>query len=78
MIETETERRTPSRNFAARCDEVFDTPGTFARLEERLHDLPYPASFRPFAGYEPRVVLSERSLLLSDLPLRQVRCSHGC
>ena len=48
----ETERRTPSRDFAARCDEVFDTPGTFTRLEERLHDLPYPASFRPFAGYE--------------------------
>ena len=46
------ERRTPSRDFAARCDEVFDTPGTFTRLEERLHDLPYPASFRPFAGYE--------------------------
>jgi hypothetical protein len=48
----ETERRTPSRDFAARCDEVFDTPGTFTRLEERLHDLPHPASFRPFAGYE--------------------------
>jgi transcriptional regulator with XRE-family HTH domain len=48
----ETERRTPSRDFAARCDEVFDTPGTFSRLEERLRDLPYPASFRPFAGYE--------------------------
>ena len=48
----ETERRTPSRDFAARCDEVFDTPGTFSRLEERLRDLPFPASFRPFAGYE--------------------------
>jgi len=48
----ETERRTPSRDFAARCDEVFDTPGTFSRLEERLRDMPYPASFRPFAVYE--------------------------
>jgi len=48
----ETERRTPSRDFAARCDEVFDTPGTFSRLEERLRDLPYPASFRPFAVHE--------------------------
>src|SRR5580692_10193782 len=26
----------PSRDFAARCDEVFRTPGTFARLEKRL------------------------------------------
>ena len=51
MIETERRERL-SRDFAARCDEVFDTPGTFTRLEERLHDLPYPASFRPFAGYE--------------------------
>jgi Domain of unknown function (DUF5753) len=31
---------------------VFDTPGTFRRLEERLRDLPYPASFRPFAVHE--------------------------
>jgi hypothetical protein len=27
-------------------------PGTFARLEGRLRDLPFPASFRPFAAYE--------------------------
>ena len=31
---------------------MFDAPGTFSRLEERLRDLPFPASFRPFAGYE--------------------------
>jgi hypothetical protein len=33
-------------------DKAFGTPGTFTRLEGRLRDLPFPASFRPFAAYE--------------------------
>jgi transcriptional regulator with XRE-family HTH domain len=44
--------RTPTRELAVHLDKAFGTPGTFARLEARLRDLPFPASFRPFAAYE--------------------------
>jgi len=44
--------RAPTRDLAAHLDKVFGTPGTFTRLEARLRDLPFPASFRPFAAYE--------------------------
>jgi transcriptional regulator with XRE-family HTH domain len=44
--------RVPTRDLAVHLDKVFATPGTFARLEARLRDLPFPASFRPFAAYE--------------------------
>jgi len=44
--------RVPTRDLAGHLDKAFDTPGTFTRLEGRLRDLPFPASFRPFAAYE--------------------------
>jgi transcriptional regulator with XRE-family HTH domain len=44
--------RVPQADFAIRCDATFGTPGTFARLQQRLRALPFPASFRPFAAYE--------------------------
>ena len=44
--------RVPTRDLAVHLDKAFGTPGTFARLEARLRDLPFPASFRPFAAYE--------------------------
>ncbi|MGH3174902.1 MAG: helix-turn-helix domain-containing protein, partial [Streptosporangiaceae bacterium] len=44
--------RAPTKDFALHLDNAFGTPGTFARLEARLRDLPFPASFRPFAAYE--------------------------
>ena len=44
--------RAPAKDFALHLDNAFGTPGTFARLEARLRDLPFPASFRPFAAYE--------------------------
>lgn len=44
--------RVPTRDLATHLDKAFSTPGTFARLEARLRDLPFPASFRPFAAYE--------------------------
>ena len=44
--------RVPARDLAAHLDKAFGTPGTFTRLEGRLRDLPFPASFRPFAAYE--------------------------
>lgn len=48
----ESLRRVPQADFASRCDEAFGTPGTFARLQKRLRNLPFAASFRPFAAYE--------------------------
>jgi transcriptional regulator with XRE-family HTH domain len=44
--------RVPTRDLALHLDKAFGAPGTFARLEARLRDLPFPASFRPFAAYE--------------------------
>lgn len=48
----ESARRVPQADFAARCDDAFGTPGTFARIQQRLRNLPFPESFRPFAMYE--------------------------
>ena len=48
----ETARRSPSRKLAELLDTVFSLPGTFARLEKRLRDAPFPASFRPFVPHE--------------------------
>jgi transcriptional regulator with XRE-family HTH domain len=48
----EAGHRAPSRDFALRLDEAFSLPGTFARLYERLRDVPFPQAFRPFTGYE--------------------------
>jgi DNA-binding XRE family transcriptional regulator len=48
----ETGRPSPSRKLAELLDVVFSLPGTFARLEKRLRDVPFPASFRPFVPHE--------------------------
>ncbi len=48
----ESMRRVPQPDFARRCDEVLGSPGTFARMQERLRTLPFPASFRPFVEHE--------------------------
>jgi transcriptional regulator with XRE-family HTH domain len=52
----ETRQRTPTRKLALLCDEVFGTPGTFARHEKRLRDVPFSSGFRPFEPYEARAV----------------------
>jgi transcriptional regulator with XRE-family HTH domain len=62
----ESGHRSPSRDFAARCDEAFGTPGTFARLERRLRDVPFSSGFRPFQPYESQAAtlrLFEHSLV---------------
>jgi transcriptional regulator with XRE-family HTH domain len=48
----ETERRVPSLDFARRCDEVFGTTGTFARLQDHARTTPLPSWFRPWAEIE--------------------------
>jgi transcriptional regulator with XRE-family HTH domain len=48
----ESGHRTPSPDLAARADEFFGFPGIFAMMEERLRDLPFPVSYRPFVPHE--------------------------
>jgi transcriptional regulator with XRE-family HTH domain len=48
----ETGRRSPSKRLGELLDAVFSLPGTFSRLEKRLRDVPFPASFRPFVPHE--------------------------
>jgi transcriptional regulator with XRE-family HTH domain len=53
----EGQERVPQKEFAAKCDEVFETPGTFKRLEEKLHGVPFTSGIRPFAPYESTAVV---------------------
>ena len=48
----ESGHRVPKHDFAMRADEYFGYPGIFATMEERLQDLPFPESYRPFVPYE--------------------------
>ena len=43
-----------SRNRSSRrlFDEFFGYPKFFEMMEEKLRDLPFPASYRPFVPYE--------------------------
>jgi transcriptional regulator with XRE-family HTH domain len=62
----ESRRRAPSPDFAARCDEAFETAGTFARLQQHGRSTPLPSWFRSYAETEAtatRLCLSEHSLV---------------
>jgi transcriptional regulator with XRE-family HTH domain len=46
--------KVPSTDFAKRCDEVFELPGTFARLLEIAKITIYPDYFAPVLPYEEK------------------------
>jgi transcriptional regulator with XRE-family HTH domain len=48
----ETMDKPPTSDFAAACDRVFDTPGTFGELQELVAREAYPAFFAPVVGFE--------------------------
>ncbi len=48
----ETARRSPSRDFAVRCDEALQTGGALARLWPLVSQEALPRWFRPFAEVE--------------------------
>ncbi len=48
----ETCKRTPTLDFARRCDEVLETPGTFIRLQELIAREAYPSWFAPVISFE--------------------------
>jgi transcriptional regulator with XRE-family HTH domain len=65
----ESGHRTPSPDLAARADEFFGFPGIFAMMEERLRDLPFPVSYRPFVPHEKaaRVLRISEPVLVTGL-----------
>jgi transcriptional regulator with XRE-family HTH domain len=48
----ETLAKTPTLDFAQRCDEATGAPGTFARLQKLISREAYPAWFAPVVGFE--------------------------
>lgn len=54
VSQIEGERKQPSADFAAKCDEVFDTPATFADLQELVAREAWPSYFAPVVDSETR------------------------
>jgi transcriptional regulator with XRE-family HTH domain len=52
VSDVERGERAPSEDFAQRCDEAFELPGTFVRLYEDLRHNAYPPFFAPVLPYE--------------------------
>jgi transcriptional regulator with XRE-family HTH domain len=52
----ETCKRSPTLDFARRCDEAIRTPGTFVRLHELTAREAYPAWFAPVISFEREAV----------------------
>jgi transcriptional regulator with XRE-family HTH domain len=52
----ETMDKGPTADFAARCDEIFHTPGTFATLQELVAREAYPAFFAPVVPFEREAI----------------------
>jgi transcriptional regulator with XRE-family HTH domain len=54
VSQVEQEHKPPSAEFAAKCDEVFDTPDTFADLQELVAREAWPSYFAPVIDSETR------------------------
>jgi transcriptional regulator with XRE-family HTH domain len=52
----ETMDKGPTIDFAGRCDEVFNTPGTFITLQELAARETYPSVFAPVIPFEREAV----------------------
>jgi Domain of unknown function (DUF5753) len=52
----ETMDKAPTADFAARCDEVLNTPGTFTTLQELVAREAHPAFFAPVIPFEREAV----------------------
>jgi len=48
----ESGHRLPKPDLARAADQFFGYPKIFEMMEERLRDLPFPASYRPFVPHE--------------------------
>jgi transcriptional regulator with XRE-family HTH domain len=54
VSQIEGRRKPPSADFAAKCDEVFDTPATFADLHGLVAREAWPSYFAPVTDSETR------------------------
>jgi transcriptional regulator with XRE-family HTH domain len=54
VSQIEQEHKPPSAEFAAKCDQVFDTPATFADLQELVAREAWPSYFAPVIDSENR------------------------
>lgn len=52
VVNMESGVRAPTPEQARLLDDVFETSGTFARIERRIRGIPFSAGFRPFAPHE--------------------------
>jgi transcriptional regulator with XRE-family HTH domain len=52
----ENGHKTPTADFAARCDDAFDTPGTLAELQELISREAWPSFYAPALEFEVRAV----------------------
>ena len=52
----ETMAKTPTLDFAKRCDDVFDLPGTFLSLHELVSREAWPSYFAPVIDFEIQAV----------------------
>jgi transcriptional regulator with XRE-family HTH domain len=52
----ENNHKTPTADFATRCDIAFDTPGTFADLQELIAREAWPSFYGPAIQFEQRAV----------------------
>ncbi|MEU2868819.1 helix-turn-helix transcriptional regulator [Streptomyces olivoreticuli] len=54
VAKVEAGERLASPEFAAACDKIFGTPGTFARLRRQVAQRGYPEWFEPYLRLEQR------------------------
>ena len=54
ISQVETLFKAPSAEFAAKCDEVFQTPETFTDLQELVAREAWPSYFAPVIDYETK------------------------
>jgi transcriptional regulator with XRE-family HTH domain len=56
VSQVEQQQKPPSAEFAAKCDEVFETPATFADLQELVAREAWPSYFAPVVDFQSRAI----------------------
>jgi transcriptional regulator with XRE-family HTH domain len=56
VSQVEQQQKPPSAEFAEKCDKVFETPGTFADLQELVAREAWPSYFAPVVDFQSRAI----------------------
>jgi transcriptional regulator with XRE-family HTH domain len=56
VSQIEQQQKAPSADFAAKCDEVFGTPETFADMQELVAREAWPSYFAPVIDFQNRAI----------------------